>query len=67
MVERRAGAQDSFGKGHKKRMRFGEFVRCAAAGDDSLYLSTQQVCSAMTYSQSKLYQKSWQEHCNMRF
>lgn len=42
-AEVRDGEQDRYGKGRRKRMAFGEFVEQAAAGNTSLYLSSQKV------------------------
>ena len=42
-VEQRATATEGFGQGRKVQMSFGEFVRRVAAGEELLYLSTQQV------------------------
>ncbi|KAK9821569.1 hypothetical protein WJX81_005489 [Elliptochloris bilobata] len=41
-VERRGVPSEGFGHGKKVQMAFGEFVRRAAAGDELLYLTTQQ-------------------------
>lgn len=43
LVEVRGGAGEAYGKGVKKRMTFGAFVRAMAAGDTNLYLTAQQV------------------------
>jgi hypothetical protein len=40
-VEERESSAAAFGRGRKVRMPFGEFVRRAGSGDDSLYLSAQ--------------------------
>lgn len=42
-VERRGGPAEGYGRGDKVRMPFGDFVRRAAAGDERLYLTAQQV------------------------
>ena len=45
-VEHRAGPQESFGRGRKRRMRFGDALRAASRGDASLYLTTQDAPTA---------------------
>ncbi|GAB4814761.1 hypothetical protein N2152v2_001807 [Parachlorella kessleri] len=42
-VEERHSEEDGYGKGRKTRMTFGECLRRLAAGDSTLYLTTQQV------------------------
>jgi hypothetical protein len=42
-IEYRAGSKDGYGKGQRKPMRFGDFVDLLDAGDDKLYLTTQEV------------------------
>ena len=44
LIEQRAASTDSFGKGKKVPMSFGDFCKRLQEGDDSLYLSSQQVC-----------------------
>ena len=46
-MEKREGVKEGFGRGRKQRMRFGELLDRLAAGDDSLYLTTQQVGSSV--------------------
>ncbi|EIE26943.1 Clavaminate synthase-like protein [Coccomyxa subellipsoidea C-169] len=41
-VEHREGSKGRFGEGCRKQMRFGEFLERLAAGDDTLYLTTQE-------------------------
>lgn len=41
--QRGGGAGEGFGKGHKAALSFGEALRRMAAGDSSLYLTTQAV------------------------
>ena len=40
-VEHRRGDGEPYGRGRRREMRFRDFVRAAAAGDASLYLSSQ--------------------------
>lgn len=40
-MEQRRRAGEGFGKGHRIPLRFGEALRRMAAGDASLYLTTQ--------------------------
>lgn len=42
-IEYRAGGKDGYGKGQRKPMRFGDFLDRLDAGDDKLYLTTQEV------------------------
>lgn len=46
-VEERKSTSEGFGKGRKVRMTFGECLRRMAAGDATLYLTTQKVASAV--------------------
>lgn len=41
-VEHRGGSKGRFGEGRRKQMRFGKFLERLAAGDDTLYLTTQE-------------------------
>lgn len=43
LVEQKSGYHGAFGKGHKVHMTFGELVQQLERGDDSLYLTTQEV------------------------
>lgn len=42
-VEAREGPKGSYGAGRKMRMRFAAFLKRMPSGDDSLYLTTQEV------------------------
>ena len=42
-VEQRSGSKDSFGKGRKVNMAFGQLVQQLQDGNDSLYMTTQEV------------------------
>ncbi len=62
-VEQRSG-QQGFGRGTKTSMTFREFVKRAAAGDASVYLSTQEVstehaCQVCVVSIVTLKQDEW--------
>ncbi|GIL74226.1 hypothetical protein Vretimale_1977 [Volvox reticuliferus] len=46
LVEVRGGPQDGYGRGVKRRMKVGEFVRRMAAGETGLYMTAQQVAVA---------------------
>ena len=43
LVEQKSGDHGAFGKGHKVHMTFGELVQQLEQGNDSLYLTTQEV------------------------
>lgn len=43
LVEQKFGDHGAFGKGHKVHMTFGELVQQLQQGNDSLYLTTQEV------------------------
>ena len=43
LVEQKSGDHEAFGKGHKVHMTFGELVQQLEQGNDSLYLTTQEV------------------------
>lgn len=42
MVEKRDGTGGGFGCGRKRPMRFSELLAALAAGDETLYMTTQQ-------------------------
>ncbi len=42
-VERRDSAADAFGRGRREPMAFGDFLRACVAGNEALYLTTQEV------------------------
>ena len=43
LVEQKSGDHEAFGKGRKVHMTFGELVQQLEQGNDSLYLTTQEV------------------------
>ncbi|MEW5304433.1 MAG: hypothetical protein WDW36_007044 [Sanguina aurantia] len=47
MVEKRKDPSDTFGRGRKVEMTFGRLVKRLAGGDESLYMTTQQVPVAL--------------------
>jgi hypothetical protein len=49
-VEKREGTNEGFGKGKKVPISFGEFLQRMDQGDDTLYLTTQEVCMALSCS-----------------
>ena len=51
LVEQKAGDREAFGRGRKVHMTFGELVQQLQQGNDSLYLTTQEV---ETFSRPKL-------------
>lgn len=48
-MEKRKDPSDTFGKGRKVEMTFGRLVKKLASGDESLYMTTQQVRGAASY------------------
>lgn len=49
MVEKRKDPCDTFGRGRKVEMTFGRLVKKLAGGDESLYMTTQQVGGQMAH------------------
>ena len=43
LVEQKGGSSEDFGKGRKIHMTFGQLVQQLHSGNDSLYLTTQEV------------------------
>jgi hypothetical protein len=47
-VEHREDSKRGYGKGQKMRMSFGNFLERLAAGDDTVYLTTQEARTSAT-------------------